>query len=125
MARFVASYYYVNRKDGCVLIKGNQKLLNLFRILIDTLIIVFSFVCAYYLRFDDVHSFLIRYHIISEPLGLYGSLQEYLQILIMLIPCYLVSYYFFHLYNPKRMSGRNVKGQYCRYPVLSGFPFLY
>lgn len=106
MARFVASYYYVNRKDGCVLIKGNQKLLNLFRILIDTLIIVFSFVCAYYLRFDDVHSFLIRYHIISEPLGLYGSLQEYLQILIMLIPCYLVSYYFFHLYDPKRMSGR-------------------
>lgn len=98
-----------NRKDECVVIKGNQKLLNLFRILIDTLIIIFSFVCAYYLRFDDVHSFLIRLHIISEPLGLYGSLQEYLQILLMLIPCYLFSYYFFHLYDPKRISGRKTE----------------
>jgi Undecaprenyl-phosphate glucose phosphotransferase len=88
------------------LIKGNQKLLNLFRILIDTVIIVVSFITAYYLRFDDTHSFLIRLKIIREPLGLYGSLQEYLQILFMLIPCYLVSYNFFHLYDPKRMAGR-------------------
>ncbi|MCH5251373.1 MAG: undecaprenyl-phosphate glucose phosphotransferase [Lachnospiraceae bacterium] len=88
------------------MIKGNQKLLNLFRILIDTAIIIFSFILAYYLRFDDVNSFLIRYHIIEEPLGIYGSLRDYLQILFMLIPCYLASYYFFHLYDPKRVKSR-------------------
>lgn len=88
------------------MIKGNQKLLNLFRILFDTAIIIVSFILAYYLRFDDAHSFLIRFKIIEEPLGVYGSLREYLQILFMLIPCYLVSYYFFHLYDPKRVKSR-------------------
>jgi len=88
------------------LIKGNQKLLNLFRILIDTGIIIFSFILAYYLRFDDEHSFLIIYEIIEEPFGIYGTLQDYLQILFMLIPCYLLSYYFFHLYDPKRVKSR-------------------
>lgn len=87
------------------MIKGNQKLLNLFRILIDTAIIVFSFVMAYYLRFAD-DSILIRWEIIDEPVGIYGTLEDYLQILFMLIPCYLVSYYFFHLYDPKRTKSR-------------------
>mgnify|MGYP000390042677 FL=1 len=87
------------------MIKGNQKLLNLFRILIDTAIIVFSFIRAYYLRFSN-DSILIRWEWIEEPVGIYGSLKDYMQILIMLIPCYLVSYYFFHLYDPKRTKSR-------------------
>ncbi len=88
------------------MIKENQKLLNLFRILIDTMIIVCSFVLAYYLRFDEEHSILIRLGIIGEPLGLYGTLKEYMMILFMLIPCYIGSYYFFHLYDPKRVKSR-------------------
>ena len=87
------------------MIKGNQKLLNLFRILIDTAIIVFSFIRAYYLRFSN-DSILIRWEWIEEPVGIYGSLKDYMQILIMLIPCYLVSYYFFHLYDPIRTKSR-------------------
>ncbi len=87
------------------MIKGNQKLLNLFRILIDTAIMVFSFVAAYHLRFDTEHSILIRWGM-ERPRGLYGTLEDYLQILFMLIPCYLASYYFFHLYDPKRVKSR-------------------
>lgn len=87
------------------MIKGNQKLLNLFRILIDTAIIITSFIMAYYLRFSP-NSILIRMEIIREPIGIFGTLEDYLQILFMLIPCYLVSYYFFHLYDPKRMKSR-------------------
>lgn len=94
-----------HRKEGLVLIKGNQKLLNLFRILIDTAIIVGSFYGAYYLRFAD-NSPLILYHIIREPRGVYGSVREYTQILLTLIPCYLLSYYIFHLYDPKRVTSR-------------------
>lgn len=90
------------------MIKGNQKLLNLFRILIDTAIIVFSFIRAYYLRFSN-DSILIRWEWIEEPVGIYGSLKDYMQILIMLIPCYLVSYYFFHLYDPKRTKSRKLE----------------
>ena len=87
------------------MIKGNQKLLNLFRILIDTAIIIFSFIMAYRLRFYD-NSILIQWGIIDAPVGIYGTLTDYMQIVIMLIPCYLVSYYFFHLYDPKRMKSR-------------------
>lgn len=66
---------------------------------------VFSFVAAYHLRFDTEHSILIRWGM-ERPRGLYGTLQDYLQILFMLIPCYLASYYFFHLYDPKRVKSR-------------------
>ncbi|MBO5489113.1 MAG: undecaprenyl-phosphate glucose phosphotransferase [Eubacterium sp.] len=88
------------------MIKGNQKLLNIFRIIIDSVIIIVSFVLAYYLRFDEEHSFLILLNIISEPAGIYGSLAAYSEMLIMLIPCYLASYYFFHLYDPARVKSR-------------------
>ncbi|MCI5936926.1 MAG: undecaprenyl-phosphate glucose phosphotransferase [Eubacterium sp.] len=87
------------------MIKENQKLLNLFRILIDAIIIVCSFYAAYDLRFND-NSFLIVHEIIDEPVGIYGSRMDYLQILFCLIPCYLLSYYMFHLYDPKRVHSR-------------------
>lgn len=93
-------------KEVFILIKGNQKLLNLFRVLIDSAIIVLSFIGAYYLRFDSEHSPLILLNIIDEPIGIYGSLKDYTMILFMLIPCYLVSYYFFRLYDPKRVKSR-------------------
>ena len=72
------------------MIKDNQKLLNFFRVLVDAGIITLSFIAAYYLRFAD-DSILIRLEIINEPLGIYGSLKDYFQILFMLIPCYLLS----------------------------------
>ena len=69
------------------MIKGNQKLLNIIRFIIDVLILIFSFVLAYKLRFDEEQSFLIQWEIIEEPIGLYGSLEEYMQMLFLLIPC--------------------------------------
>lgn len=80
-------------------------MLNLFRILIDAIIIVCSFYAAYDLRFND-NSVLIVHEIIDEPVGIYGSRMDYLQILFCLIPCYLLSYYMFHLYDPKRVHSR-------------------
>ncbi len=88
------------------MIKENQKLLNLFQVLIDTAILALSFTLAYKLRFDDDFSFLIRYHIIDMPQGVYGDFYAYMQILIYLIPCYILSYYFFNLYDPKRVMSK-------------------
>lgn len=91
------------------LIKGNQKLLNVIRFIIDVLILIVSFELAYYLRFDEELSFLIRFQMIAEPVGLYGTLEQYNQLLFLLVPCYLVSYYFFHLYDPKRVTSRKAQ----------------
>lgn len=88
------------------MIKGNQKLLNIIRFIIDVAILIFSFILAYKLRFDEEWSFLIRFEIIEEPIGLYGTLEEYMHMLFLLVPCYLISYYFFHLYDPKRVTSR-------------------
>ncbi len=88
------------------MIKDNQKLLNLFHVLIDAFIIVISFALAYHLRFNEESSFLITHGIIEEPLGLYGTFQQYMRMLIFIVPCYIISYYFFNLYNPKRSKSR-------------------
>lgn len=88
------------------MIKGNQKLLNVIRFIIDVAILVVSFVLAYFLRFDEEFSFLIRFGIIKEPIGLYEKLDQYMQLLLLLVPCYLFSYYIFHLYDPKRVTSR-------------------
>lgn len=91
------------------MIKDNQKLLNFFHILIDAMVLVFSFAVAYHLRFNEEQSYLILHGIIEAPLGLYGSFWEYMKMLVFLVPSYIVSYYFFNLYNPKRMKSRRAE----------------
>lgn len=75
-------------------------------IVIDAVIIAFSFLLAYQLRFDDTWSPLIKYKIISPPFGYWKPLSDYRSMLIMLIPCYLIIYYICGMYDPKRVSGR-------------------
>ena len=103
------------------MIKGNQKLLNIIRFIIDVLILVFSFILAYKLRFDEEQSILIQWQIIEEPIGLYGTLEEYMQMLFLLIPCYLVSYYAFHLYDPKRVTSRKSQAYNISRQMSSAF----
>ncbi len=91
------------------MIKENQKLLNIFHLVIDALIIVFSFYLAYFLRFNEAHSPLIRLGIIDGPYGGYLELSEYMPMLIYLLPFYVVMYYFFNLYNPKRTSSKRLE----------------
>ena len=88
------------------MIKENQKLLNLIHLIIDALIIVASFIMAYYLRFNVKYSPLIKLHIIKEPFGYYFPMSKYMEMLLFLIPFYIIAYFFFHLYDPKRTSRR-------------------
>ncbi|MEE3392693.1 MAG: undecaprenyl-phosphate glucose phosphotransferase [Lachnospiraceae bacterium] len=88
------------------MIKENQKLLNLFHVVLDALIIAFSFFAAYELRFDR-DSFLVRYHVIKPPMGYYFSRSQYMEILLFIIPCYILIYYFCDLYDPKRTGRRS------------------
>ncbi|MBO6108034.1 MAG: undecaprenyl-phosphate glucose phosphotransferase [Eubacterium sp.] len=91
------------------MIKENERLLTLFRVLVDAVIIISSFILSYYLRFDDIHSPLIRMRIISEPIGYYMSLGEYMQSLFAIVPSYIVSYYAFKLYDPKRVKSHKAE----------------
>jgi Undecaprenyl-phosphate glucose phosphotransferase len=96
--------YY--RKAGETLIKENQKLLNLLQMVMDAVIIAFAFLLAYNLRFDDTWSPLIRYRIIQPAIGYIRPMEDYETMLILLIPCYLILYRLFGMYDPKRTAGR-------------------
>lgn len=91
------------------MIKENQRLLNIFHLIIDALIIVFSFILAYFLRFSKVNSPLIKLGIIDEPHGHYLLMTEYMEMLLFLVPFYIIAYYFFNLYNPMRSSSRRLE----------------
>ena len=67
------------------MIRENQRLLNLFHIIIDALIIAAAFLLSYELRFNELWSPLIRHHIISPPIGYYLRLDQYLNTLVFLI----------------------------------------
>lgn len=88
------------------MIRENQRLLNIMHIIVDAIIIAFSFLLAYQLRFDDTWSPLIKYHIINPPIGYYKALEDYRNMLVLLIPCYIAIYYICGMYDPKRTSGR-------------------
>ncbi len=76
------------------MIKQNQKALNLLLVLVDTLVICFSLLCSWMLRFKTT---------IFGPIGGHLSFEEYLIFLILaVIPTYLILYFSFGLYKPFR-----------------------
>lgn len=81
-------------------IKNNQKLLNTFHVVIDALAIIFSYVAAWYIRFRSG---------IFEMAPWYLSVNEYMRVLVFLVPEYLLLYYIFQLYTPKRVQGRRLE----------------
>lgn len=84
------------------MIKENQRLLNILHIIVDAIIIYLSFNLAYILRLDEFNSPLIRWHIISPPLGYYKDMSQYQNLLTMIVPCYLIIYGFCGMYDPKK-----------------------
>ncbi len=77
--------------------------------LIDAIIIAFSFLLAYKLRFDDTWSPLIKHHIIQPTVGYVRPDTDYFSLLFLLIPCYLIMYRMYGMYDPKRTSGRRAE----------------
>ncbi len=83
-----------------MLIKDNQKYFNRIQVVIDGLIIVLSYVIAWYLRFRS------GIFVIDDW---YLTLEVYLRALIYIVPGYLVLYAIFQLYTPKRVQGRRLE----------------
>ncbi|MBQ9765671.1 MAG: undecaprenyl-phosphate glucose phosphotransferase [Lachnospiraceae bacterium] len=82
------------------MIKSNQQTFNRIHVLVDAVIIVVSYLLAYYIRigssiFPDVEQGL--------------SFETYLLALVLVVPGYLALYDAFRLYTSKRMMGRRAE----------------
>ena len=76
------------------MIKENQRLLNVILVLVDVLVVVASLACSFWLRFHTT---------LFGPIGGHLSLQSYLLFLVFaVIPTYLILYFAFGLYKPRR-----------------------
>lgn len=82
------------------MIKNNQRFWNGLHVIIDACIIGISYVLAWYIRFKSG---------LFELDSWFLSLQEYTKVLILIIPGYLILYYAFQLYTPKRVQGRRLE----------------
>lgn len=79
------------------MIKDNQKYFNRVHVLIDALVIILSYALAWYLKFVGPFSD-------NDPQ--IGALQwqTYFELLYFIVPGYLILYYYFNMYTPKRAT---------------------
>ena len=83
------------------MIKDNQKILNKLYVLIDAVIVASSYILAWFIHFESIFSdFFI------EPGEGYLNMEQYFQPMWFLVPGYLILYYAFNMYKPKRATGR-------------------
>ena len=78
------------------MIKDNQRHLNRFHVVLDALIIVVSYLLAWWIQFT----------FLADPKAGKLPMQTYMMALLFVVPGYLLLYDAFHLYKPKRVSGR-------------------
>ncbi len=78
------------------MIKDNQKHLNRIHVVLDALIIVASYLLAWWVQFT----------FLADPKAGKLPMQTYMMALLFVVPGYLLLYDAFRLYKPKRVSGR-------------------
>ena len=100
------------------MIRENQRLLNITLVLIDVLVIVVSLWCSIWLRFETT---------LFGPIGGHISYQTYIIfMLVVIIPVYLILYFAFGLYKPRR-TYKNIFSeatQIIKVNVLAFFVFV-
>ncbi len=78
------------------MIKDNQKHLNRIHVVLDALVIAASYMLAWWIQFT----------FLADPKAGKLPMQTYMMALLFVVPGYLLLYDAFHLYKPKRVSGR-------------------
>ncbi|HTX61949.1 MAG TPA: undecaprenyl-phosphate glucose phosphotransferase, partial [Methanobacterium sp.] len=104
------------------MIKENQKYFNFILVLADVVVIIFSLILAWYLRFET--------HVFGG-MGISGwGFTFYMIPLLVIIPLYLVLYYIFGLYRPRRTNslvsemGDIIKANFTGLVILTTLLFL-
>lgn len=82
------------------MIKKNQQHFNRLHVLIDAVVVVIAYVFAWWLKFS---SGILDHGTGVLPFGIY------MQVLIVIVPLYIILYYAFNLYTPKRVQGRRLE----------------
>lgn len=82
------------------MIKDNQQYFNKLHVLIDALVIIASYVFAWWLKFLS--------GILDHEVGVL-SFEFYMRALIVIVPGYVLLYYAFNLYTSKRVQGRRLE----------------
>lgn len=81
------------------LIKDNQKYFNRLHVVIDGFVIVAAYLLAWYLQFT---------FFVDDQTGKLSD-KVYLSTLIVIVPGFLILYWMFQMYTPKRIQGRRVE----------------
>ena len=79
------------------MIKDNQKYFNRLHVVLDAVVVAASYMLAWYLKFASPFSD------IDASVGVL-SMHTYFQMLYVIVPGYIVLYYYFNLYTPKRAT---------------------
>lgn len=82
------------------MIKDNQQHFNRLHVVLDALVVIFSYVLAWWLKLSGIFA--------NEQVGVL-SLEFYMKALILIVPLYLLLYYAFNLYTSKRVQGRRLE----------------
>ncbi len=82
------------------MIKDNQRYFNRLHVVLDIILIIFSYIISWYLKFNtDI--FRTAIHSLT--------INEYLMPLYFIVPGYMVLYFAFKLYEPKRSQRRRIE----------------
>jgi len=81
------------------MIKDNQKYFNRLQLLVDAAVVAFSYLLAWYIKFCTILAD-------TEPGAGALDMRTYFGFLYFVIPEYIVFYYSFNLYAPKRATRR-------------------
>ena len=81
------------------MIKDNQKLFNRLHLLVDAIVVAISYLLAWYIKFCTVFAD-------TEPGAGALDMGTYFSFLYFVVPEYIILYYFFNMYAPKRGTRR-------------------
>ncbi len=84
-----------------IMIKDNQRYFNRLHVVIDGCVIAFTYWLAWVLKFKTP--------LLGSAKGGALSFASYMLLLILIVPLYLILYYGFSLYTPKRVQGRRLE----------------
>lgn len=94
------------------MIKDNQNMLNRIHLILDAGVTIVSYMISWFLRFKAG---------IFPVDAWYLSLRVYMSALIFIVPGYLMLYYIFRLYTPKRVQGRRLEAWHVIQANTIGF----
>ena len=98
------------------MIKDNQQHFNRLHVIIDAFVIVISYILAWWLKFSS--------GILDSPGGAL-SFGFYMKALVVIVPLYLILYYAFNLYTPKRVQGRRLEFSNVVMANIVGFLLIF